>query len=562
MGFCLRNRGFSRRLLLYNVRGTFAARVTSPATASPIFSKKMADQNSAKDRNHAWPILPASADARDDFFRTEHLNADMAQRSTRGGMLMLVSQAIKFLVSTGAMIIVARLLTPEDYGLVGMVVILISFFWMFQYLGLSTATVHWKELTHAQVSNLFWLNVTLSTVISVIVLVCAPLLASFYKEPRLIGIAAGYALVIFLTGISIQHLAILQRQMRFTALAIIDIVAVVIGLVVTIVAAWRGAGYWALVINQLVFSALTIVGVASVCRWRPGLPSRDSEVRSMLTFGGNLTGYHFATFFAQNSDNALIGKFWGAYQLGIYSRAYQMLLTPIGQVIMPLGSVAVPALSRLAGTPERYRAAYLKIVEKIAMLTMPAVVFTIATSDWLIVLLLGRQWGEAARVFMLLGIAAIVQPVAKTGTWLLVTQGRSRELLRWGVAGSIIAVVSIVAGLPWGATGVAASYATTDLCVSTPLMFWYIGRSGPVRARDVFVAIGPSLCAAACSLAVLFLARPWLSGFSHAIVRLSIAFALTLAVSLLVFLLLPAGRASIRGLRETISLLRRRESIA
>lgn len=522
----------------------------------------MLDQESVKEREHALRTPPASADARDDFFRTDHLNADLAHRSTRGGVLTLVSQAIKFLISTGAMIVVARLLTPEDYGLVGMVVILIGFFWMFQYLGLSAATVRWKELSHTQVSNLFWINIALSTTIAVIVLAFAPLLAWFYNEPRLTGIAAGYALVVFLTGISIQHLAILQRQMRFTALAIIDIVAVVIGLILTIVAAWRGAGYWALVLNQLVVSLLTIVGAWSVCRWRPGLPARDSELRSMLTFGGNLTGYHFATFFAQNTDNALIGKVWGAFQLGIYSRAYQMLLTPIGQVIMPLGNVAVPALSRLADTPERYRAAYLKIVEKVAMLTMPAVVFTIATSDWLILLLLGPQWGEAARVFMLLGIAAIVQPVAKTGTWLLVTQGRSRELLRWGVAGSIIAVVSIVAGLPWGATGVAASYATTELCVSTPLMFWYIGRSGPVRARDVFVTIGPSICAAACSLAVLTLSRPWLAAFPHAIVRLSIAFALTLAVSLLVFLLLPAGRASIRGLRETISLLRRKESIA
>lgn len=522
----------------------------------------MLDQDSVKERENALRTPPASGDARDDVFRTDHLNADLAQRSTRGGMLTLASQAIKFLISTGAMIIVARLLTPEDYGLVGMVVILIGFFWMFQYLGLPAATVRWKELSHTQVSNLFWINVALSTVIAVIVLACAPLLAWFYKEPRLTGIAAGYALVVFLTGISIQHLAILQRQMRFTALAIIDIVAVVIGLVMTIVAAWRGAGYWALVLNQLIVSLLTIVGAWSVCRWRPGLPSRDSELRSMLTFGGDLTGYHFATFFAQNSDNALIGKFWGAYQLGIYSRAYQMLLTPIGQVIMPLGSVAVPALSRLADTPERYRAAYLKIVEKIAMLTMPAVVFTIATSDWLILLLLGRQWSDASPVFMMLGIAAIVQPVAKTGTWLMVTQGRSREMLNWGIVGASIAVIAILVGLPWGAKGVAASYALSELCISTPLMFWYIGRRGPVRARDVLVTVGPSICAAASSLIVLSLARAWLAGFTHLIARLAIAFVITVSVSLLVFLLLPSGRSSIRGLRETLSLLRRKESIA
>jgi PST family polysaccharide transporter len=504
----------------------------------------------------------SSASEPDSHFRTDHLQDDLAGRAMRGGMLTLIAQVLKFLISTSAMIIVARLLTPRDYGLVGMVVIVISFFGMFQYLGLPAATIRWKELTQAQVSNLFWVNVALSTTIMLAVLACAPLLAWFYKEPRLVGIAAGYAFFIFLTGLSIQHLALLQRQMRFVALAVLDLGAVTIGLIVTIIAAWRGAGYWALVINQLVFSSLTIVGAWTVCRWRPSLPARNSGVRSMLAFGGNLTGHNIATFFAQNSDNALIGKFWGAYQLGIYSRAYQMLLTPIGQVIMPLSAVAVPALSRLAESPERYRAAYLKIVEKIAMLTMPAIVFTIAMSDWVILLLLGRQWGEASRIFMLLGIAAVIQPVSKTGTWLLITQGRSREMLRWGIIGAAIAVASIIVGLPWGATGVAASYAITDLCIGTPLFFWYIGRSGPVRARDVYVTIGPALCAAATSLIVLLLCRHWLETIPHLITRLAIGFVMTIAISLTVLVMLPAGRLAIKGLSETISLLKRRETVA
>lgn len=481
----------------------------------------------------------------------------------RGGVLTLSTQVVKFVISTAATIVVARLLTPQDYGLVGMVLVLIGFLGLFQYLGLPAATVKWAELNHAQVSTLFWLNVGLSTAIMFAVLACAPLIARFYKEPRLIGIAAGYALVIFLTGLSIQHLAILQRQMRFIALSIIDIAAVAIGLAVTIFAAWRGAGYWALVINQLVFSSLTSVGAWWACRWRPGLPSRNSGVRSILTFGGNLTGYHVTTIFTLYTDNALIGKFWGAYQLGIYSRAYQMLLMPIGQIITPLATVAVPTLSRLADAPERYRSAYLTILEKIAMLTMPCVVFVIATSDWLILFLLGPQWGEAARIFMLLGIAAIIQPVAKTGTWLLITQERAREMFIWGVIGAIIAVISIVGGLPWGATGVAAAYAITDLCVTTPLMFWYIGRKGPVGMRDIYRTIAPAFLAAAASLVVLLLCRSWLAVSPHLLVRLILAGGLTLAVSFLVFGLLPGGRLAIKNFSAAVVLLKRgRESIA
>ena len=116
----------------------------------------------------------------------------------------------------------------------------------------------------------------------------------------------------------------------------------------------------------------------------------------------------------------------------------------MAQINNPLVAVAVPALSRLADSPERYRMAYLKIVEKIAMITMPGVVFMIAMSDWLVLLLLGPQWREAGRIFMLLGVAAVIQPVTKTVPWLFTTQGRSRELLRWGFISSAIAVIRIL----------------------------------------------------------------------------------------------------------------------
>ena len=171
--------------------------------------------------------------------------------------------------------------------------------------------------------------------------------------------------------------------------------------------------------------------------------------------------------------------------------------------------------------------------------------------------------GLLPEFFMLLGIAAIVQPVSRTGTWLFITQGRSREMFRWGVIGSTIAVLSIVAGLPWGATGVAASYGITDLCVGTPLLFWYIGRKGPVRARDVARTVAPALFAAACSLIALALCRQLLEVFQQVILRLSIAFGITVAVSLIVLATLPTGRSAIRNFSGALLLIKRgRESVA
>lgn len=502
--------------------------------------------------------LPPTDD-QNRHFRTEHLEKNLGSRSARGGAVTLAAQLGKFAIATAGAIVLARLLTPEDYGLIGMVVIVINFVGMFPFLGLSTATMRWAELNHRQVSTLFWINIGMSAAMMIVAMISAPLLAWFYNEPRLIAITLGYAISLMIMGFYIQHEAILSRQMRFTAIAAIEIGAQLLGFAAAIVAAWYGARYWALVVNQLVMNVVTVIGVWIACRWRPGLPVRYSGVREMLAFGGNLTGYNVVSYFARNIDNALIGKIWGGHQLGLYSRAYQMLLMPMQQINAPLVAVAVPALSRLAHSPDRYRAAYLKILEKIAIVTMPLVAFMIATSDWLIVFLLGQQWRESGRIFMWLGIAAIVQPVARSVLWLFTTQGRSREMFRWGIAGSAIAVLSIVAGLPWGATGVAATYAATDLCISTPLLIWYAGRRGPVRAADLYRTIAPAACAASSSLIAVWFVRHWLVLFDNLAFRLSVAFVLTALVSLLILLALPAGRSAIRSSKETLLLLVRKE---
>ena len=500
----------------------------------------------------------------DHHFRTDHLQKDLGARSARGGAITFAAQVVRFAIRTASTILLARLLTPRDYGLIGMVVVLVDFVSMFQYLGLATATVKWATLNHRQVSTLFWINVAMSAAIMLATIAAGPALAWFYQEPRVLAITACYAVSIFLTGLNIQHEAILSRQMRFAAIAIIEITAIAVGLAAAVVAAVYGAGYWALVINQLVMTLATVVGVWSTCRWRPGLPARHKGVRSMLSYGGNLTGYNFTNYFARNLDNALIGKFWGAYQLGVYSRAYQMLLMPMAQINNPLVSVAVPALSRLTDSPDRYRMAYLRIVEKIAMITMPAIMFMIASSDWLVLVLLGPQWREASRIFMLLGVAALIQPVTRTAPWLFTTQGRARELLHWGFISGGIAVISILAGLRWGAMGVATAYATTDVCITTPLLFWWVGRRGPVHASDFYRTIAPAVCASLCSLAALLICRPWLAASTNLIARLSVALSVTLLVSFLVFAALPAGRTAMRNLKEMALLMfkRQRESVA
>lgn len=506
---------------------------------------------------------PKSAGATvDRHFSTDHLKTDLGGRTARGGAVVVGTQAVRFMITMASTVVLARLLTPEDYGLIGMVVVVTGFIALFKHMGLSAATIQRAEISPEQVSTLFWINFAVGVALAGATAALAPAVGWFYGRPQLAWVTLAFAVGFVFGGLGVQHEALLRRQMRFSALAAIEISSMVAGLVVAIYAARAGAGYWALVYNQLVFGALYVAGLWVACRWRPGPPVRGAGVRSMLTFGGDITGYGMLNYFARNLDNLLIGRVWGAAQLGLYARAYQLLLLPLDQTTVPLDGVVVPALSRVADSPERYRQAYLRILEKVAMLTMPGVALMIATSDWLVRLVLGPQWAETGRIFALLGVAGLFEPVASTMGWLLISQGRTRHMLRWGVTHGLITIASLLIGLPWGAVGVAASYSAVGVLVHKPLLFWYVGRTGPVGARDVYRTIAAPVCAAVAVLAALFAFRSLVRIESAAAGLLACA-ALAAAVTLLVFAALPKGRAALHDVRSLIPLLTGRgESVA
>jgi PST family polysaccharide transporter len=339
--------------------------------------------------------------------------------------------------------------------------------------------------------------------------------------------------------------------MRFGALAIIDIVSMLIGVATAIVLALNGAGYWALVLMPLAMGMSSALGVWVMCGWRPGLPVRHSGVSSMLAFGANLTGFGIINYFARNLDNLLIGRYWGAQQLGLYSKAYALLLLPINQINAPIASVALPTLSRLVDSPDRYRQAYLRIVEKLLMLTMPIMVFMIATSDWLVQLLLGSQWGETSRIFALLGIAGLIQPLANSTGWLFMSQDRAHDMFKWGFIGGTTAIVSFVAGLPWGAVGVAASYSLVWICVCMPLLFWFVGRTGPVRTIDFYRVLAPFVGTTLGTLLVLLGFRKYVE-VSNPLIGCAIAFGITVITFLLILTTMPAGRLALQDIKNMV----------
>jgi len=490
----------------------------------------------------------------DKYFRTEHLNAVIAGRTARGGFVTIVTHGLKFALSIVATAILARLLTPQDYGLVAMVAVVMNFVSMFKDLGLSFATVQRPEVTNQQISTLFWVNVILSAIVVLVAVAIAPAVSWFYGEPRLMMITIVIAIGFLFSGMTVQHEALLRRQMKFFALSAIGLIAMISGYLVGIVFAWYGFGYWALVFSQLALLLTSAIGVWLACRWRPGLPRRNSGVRSMLSFGGNITGYAVVNYFSKNSDNLLIGRFYGAQQLGLYNKAAQLLVLPTDQIDEPLSSVAIPALSRLIETPERYRLAYLRIVEKVLMLTMPTIALMMATADWLVLIVLGPQWGESSRIFVFMAIAGLFSPLVNTVGWLFISQGRARQMFYWSLVNAPVSVLAIVAGLPWGPVGVAVSYSLTKVLLLNPMMYWWVGRTGPVHTVDLFRTMGPFLLASTCALiACLGLRQAWL--FTNPMLGFLACAAVTAVTSLIILWLIPAGRSALRDIKHSVLLL-------
>jgi PST family polysaccharide transporter len=496
--------------------------------------------------------LPGNS--RQEYFDTEHLTDAIGSRTARGGVVTIVSHGLKFALSIVATAVLARLLTPHDYGLIGMVAVFTGFVAMFKDLGLSLATVLRPEITGEQISTLFWVNVTISAAITVLMVVLAPLIGWFYSEPRLVLITIVTATGFLFGGLAVQHEALLKRQMRFYALSVIAFASMMIGYIVGIILAWRGASYWSLVFSQLALLASNTLGVWFTCRWRPGRPRRNSGVRSMLSFGGNIMGYSLINYISKNCDNLVVGRAFGPQLLGLYAKAVQLLTLPTDQINEPISTVTIPALSRLADSPERYRQAYLRIMEKVILVTMPAVMLMLATADWLVLIILGPQWVESASIFVYLGIAGLFQPVFATGGWLLVSQGRVRDMLRWSLINAPISVLSILAGVPWGVTGVAASFSIGRVFVALPLLFWFVGRTGPVRMSDFYRLLAPFTGASVCSLLVCLAFRHYVV-ITNPVVGFILC-AIIMGVSMPVFLaLMPAGRKALVDIKNSMLLL-------
>jgi O-antigen/teichoic acid export membrane protein len=486
----------------------------------------------------------AAAPARRDPFAAPDVSKNLRKSSVRGASFMSMARIAGLVLRLGSTAILARLLSKDDFGIFGMTAVFSNFLAIFMDVGLSQATIQRPEINHRQISTLFWINVGLAAVMAVIFAASAPLIAAFYKTPLLVSIIPVLALSYIFGGLGLQHSALLTRNMRYGALAGAEIFSSLAGVGVAIAMALAGMGYWSLVGLALAPAIVKTAFLWMMLRWVPSRPARGTGVRGMLKFGGDVLGFNVVNYFSRQAGSMLIGRYCGAAPLASYDRAYSLLLMPLGQINGPLGSVSIPALSRLQNEPERFGRYYLNAILLICSLSIPVIMGLTLFADQVVLLWLGREWMETAEIFRLLALATLIGGISNPAGWLLIALGQTKRYRTMGLVNSAIIVAAFVigvfagpkeAGMDGSLKGVAIAYSAAMLLNFIPYWAWSL-KGTPVRLGQVLrTMMVPAVSCVPASLAawgILRLAHGRIDSWGH-VIGAGIAFGLIYAAMLL-----------------------------
>lgn len=424
--------------------------------------------------------------------------AGLRAHTVQGGAVTAVAHALKFLLTLGSTLVLARLLTPADYGLVAMVMAFTGLVEILKDGGLSLATIQSRELDGAQATTLFWLNASLGLALALLTAALAPLVVRFYGEPRLAGITLALGGTFVFAGLGVQHLALLRRELRFKLIAAIEVGAVAVGVITAFSLAWLGAGHWALVgLNAATVASGTLAAWV-LQPWRPGRPAPLARVRPLLGFGANILATRLVAQLVRGAPNALLGWMWGPAVTGLYQRAYALLMVAIDQIQSPIASVVLPPLSRVQDRPAHLRPAFLDAYRIVVSLILPAVVTGAIFAEEFIALLLGARWGAAAPVFRWLALGGVLLAVLSPQGLLLLALGRAGTCTRLAALDAAGAVAGFLLGLRHGAAGVALGFVGAKLVLVVPLT-WLSFRHTPVAWHEAVRVIREPLAAAAAT---------------------------------------------------------------
>jgi len=412
-----------------------------------------------------------------------------------GAGITVLSGGLGLAVQVVSTVILARVLLPRDFGLVALVSTFSLLLMNFGLNGFTEAILQWETIDHIHVSNLFWINVSIGSLLTIGFAGSGRLLELFFHDPLLPAVTAGMSLTILLSSLSVHHLALLKRAMRFTAVSGNDMFSRIVSVAVSIVMALQGWGYRALVGGAVAGAFTQTLGAWYLCRWIPGVPRRAVGTRAMVSFAMSVYGRFSVNYFSRNVDNLLVGWRFGATPLGFYKKAYDLFALSASQLTGPLTNVAVATLSRYNPGSEQYKRYLMSALATMAFVGMGlSGALTLAGAN-LLALLLGPGWEPAGKIFTYFGPGVGAMILYHTHGWIHLSIGRADRWLRWGLVESVVTLLCFLVALPWGPAGIAVAWGVSFWLLLIPA-FWYGLVPIQISVRSVIAVLWRYIAAA------------------------------------------------------------------
>lgn len=438
--------------------------------------------------------------------------AELRRRVAHGIAWKTGTQVVSQVTRVAVGLVLARLLTPQEFGLAGMALVVSGFVIIFTDLSLGATIVQRKTLSDADRSTFFWTALGIGVVCTAAGVGLSGAAADLFGQPRVAPLFAGLSVCFLLNSLSSTQSALLLRKMDYRGLQIREIGAALAAGAVAVGVAVSGGGAWAIIAQSVASSAASVVLLWTASPWRPQLVYSRESARAIASYGGTLSVSRLFSFLSLNGDNLLIGRFLGSTALGIYSLSYNLMFTPMQRLNGPIYDIAFPALARMQGEPARMREGWLRAKRIAATALAPAFVGMAVTAPDLVPVLFGSKWRAAIPVAALLSLGGLNNAVRALNWGFLSALGRATTVLRVSSCETVLNIGAFAIGLHWGVVGVAAGYAIAQSVQVLPDT-WVAARAGSVPLRKaVSAALFPGVASAAAMGAVVYALRLLLAG--------------------------------------------------
>ena len=459
---------------------------------------------------------------------------DLRARTIRATGWVLGSQIWSQIISFGFGIALARLLGPDDFGLIAMVLVFTGFAGLLSDIGLGSALVQKTDIRDDHYDAVFWLNASLGGALAVAFFLSAPLISAFYGRPEIDGICKALALTFPIGALALVPNTRLVKELSFKYVALSDLVALILSGMVAVTMAAMGMGYWSLVAQIISRRLITTLIVWAVSDWRPGYPETLRPVRELIGFSSSVFGTRALRYASNNIDRLLLGRYLDGQALGIYDKAHSMMLFPLQNVSHVIGRVMFPSLSLIQSDTERVKAIYLRSTQAIALLTFPMMAGMFVVADSFVLGVLGPSWADLIPILRIFCVTGIMTSIVTVTGALYLSQGAAALDLRVNLVTQPLRMACIALGLFWGVPGVATGYLAASF-IGSLITLTVAGRLIDLRLSTLVRSLSPTLFPTSVMAGLVWAVRP-LSGIHNEL----ILFLVQTASGILIYLPLVA----------------------